>query len=41
MTIDNPNAAVIFEPQKHYYVDFTPCPEQGAGYKPENLNPKS
>lgn len=27
MTIDNPNASVQFVPQRHYYVDFTECPE--------------
>lgn len=27
MTIDNPAAAIQFEPQKHYYVDFTQAPD--------------
>lgn len=25
MTVDNPNAAIQFEPGKSYYVDFTPA----------------
>lgn len=40
MAIDNPNAAVLFEPQKYYYVDFSPAPHDAkAGHQPENLNP--
>src|ERR1700688_5004234 len=34
MAIDNPNAAVLFKPQRYYYVEFEECPEdkQGTGY---------
>lgn len=39
LSIDNPAAAVVFKPQHYYYVDFTECSEQGAGYSPENLTP--
>ncbi len=39
MQIDNPAAALQFKPTHYYYVDFTECPDQSGGYKPENLNP--
>jgi len=32
MTIDNPNAAVMFKPQRYYYVDFEECPEDKQSY---------
>lgn len=32
MTIDNPNAAVLFHPQRYYYVDFEECPESKQDY---------
>lgn len=27
MQIDNPNASVLFHPQRYYYVEFEECPE--------------